>query len=40
MRKLITSIALASLLLPAASIAIFAADAPAQAPAAEAPAQA
>lgn len=35
MRKLITSIALASLLLPAASIAIFAADAPAQAPAAK-----
>ena len=33
MRKLITAIALASLLLPAASIAMFAADAPASAPA-------
>jgi microcin C transport system substrate-binding protein len=33
MRKLITAIALASLLLPAASVAIFAADAPAKAPA-------
>jgi microcin C transport system substrate-binding protein len=35
MRKLIAAIALASLLLPAASIAIFAADAPAAAPAAD-----
>jgi microcin C transport system substrate-binding protein len=36
MRKLITAIVFASLIMPAASVAIFAADAPAQAPAAKA----
>jgi microcin C transport system substrate-binding protein len=40
MRKLITAIALASLLVPAASIAIFAADAPTKSEPAAAPAQA